>query len=179
MERAAGLNCLDASSGMEVLDIVDGADRVVDQAPRDEVHAKRLLHRMAFVIAKDRSGVVYLNSRAHGLYRGCLDVLSEHVRSGERYDEAAWRGLKEEYGVPSGVLAPLFRVYHESSKAERGFGMVFEYTGKPVETGPEVAEVVAVPVERLRQRLKEEFTPWGSSVLQLWLNLTAKGMEKR
>ncbi|HEY6708773.1 MAG TPA: NUDIX hydrolase, partial [Actinomycetota bacterium] len=42
--------------GDELLDVVDEQDRVVGQATRREVRARRLLHRFSSVLCRDGAG---------------------------------------------------------------------------------------------------------------------------
>jgi isopentenyl-diphosphate delta-isomerase type 1 len=86
----------------EVFDVVDEQDRVVGQATRAEVHARRLLHRATHVLVFDRAGKVFLQKRSmlKDSAPGCWDSsCSGHLDRGEDYLTAAVRELREEIGV--------------------------------------------------------------------------------
>jgi isopentenyl-diphosphate delta-isomerase type 1 len=85
----------------ELFDVVDFEDRVTGQAPRREVHARRLLHRAIHVMVHDPNGRLFLQRRSMGkdTFPGCWDTsCSGHVDAGEDYPGAARRELGEELG---------------------------------------------------------------------------------
>jgi isopentenyl-diphosphate delta-isomerase type 1 len=90
-----------AADPSEIFDIVDAEDRVVGQAPRGEVHAKKLLHRAIHVMVHDAAGKLFLQRRSLGKdsFPGCWDSsCSGHLDAGEDYLTAARRELGEEIG---------------------------------------------------------------------------------
>jgi isopentenyldiphosphate isomerase len=102
----------------EVLDIVDEQDRVVGQAPRREVYARRLRHRSVFVLARDPAGRVFVHRRTARklVFPSLYDMfVGGVVGAGESYDEAALREAGEELGV-AGLPQPepLFRFLYET-----------------------------------------------------------------
>ena len=104
-------------SADEVLDVVDERDRVVGQARRAEVYARRLRHRCAFVLARDADGRVFVHRRTARklVFPSLYDMFVGGVlATGESYDEAARREAEEELGV-TGLPAPtpLFRFLYE------------------------------------------------------------------
>jgi isopentenyl-diphosphate delta-isomerase len=83
----------------ELFDVVDPNDHVVAQAPRREVHAKKLLHRAVHVLIHDAIGRLFLQRRSPGkdTFPNCWDSsCSGHVDAGENYATAARRELAEE-----------------------------------------------------------------------------------
>jgi isopentenyl-diphosphate delta-isomerase len=85
----------------ELFDVVDADDHVVSQAPRHEVHARKLLHRAIHVLVHDVKGNLFLQRRSlsKDTFPGCWDSsCSGHVDAGEDYETAAWRELGEELG---------------------------------------------------------------------------------
>jgi isopentenyldiphosphate isomerase len=87
----------------ELLDVVDAGDRVVGQAPRGEVMARRLRHRCASIRVRDAQGRIFLHRRTAGklVFPSMYDpVVGGVVGAGESYDEAAVREAREELGVP-------------------------------------------------------------------------------
>lgn len=89
----------------EIFDVVDASDRVIGQAPRTLVHAKKWLHRAVHILVRNSQGEVYLQKRSmkKDLLPGVWTTsASGHVDSGESYDSAAARELREELGIDSG-----------------------------------------------------------------------------
>jgi len=98
----------DYSSPDEVFDVVDREDRVVGQAPRREVHARKLLHRAVHVLVHDATGHWFLQRRSlkKDTFPGCWDSsCSGHVDAGEDYPTAARRELGEELGWEDDTMA--------------------------------------------------------------------------
>ncbi len=86
----------------EIFDIVDEEDRVIGQAARSVVHTKNLLHRAVsiFVLKPDGRLLLQLRSDSKDQYPGCYtSSASGHVDSGEDYDTAAVRELREELSL--------------------------------------------------------------------------------
>ena len=86
----------------EIFDVVDEQDRVVTQAPRSVVHARKLLHRAVHVFVFNSRGALLLQKRsAHkDEYPLCYtSSASGHLAAGESYEAAAPRELHEELGL--------------------------------------------------------------------------------
>ena len=94
----------------ELFDIVDDEDRVIGVARRADVHAKGLLHRAVHILVCRRNGEVFLQQRSmeKDSHPGKWDSsASGHLDSGERYDVAAVRELREELGIEVEELVEL------------------------------------------------------------------------
>lgn len=90
----------------ELFDFVDADDNVIGQAPRNEVHARRLLHRAVHVFLFKPCGELLLQMRSASKDEYPLTYTSSasgHVDAGETYDHAALRELQEELAL----VAPL------------------------------------------------------------------------
>ena len=97
----------------EIFDIVDAADRVIGQAPRSEVHARRLLHRAVNIFVFNTAGELLVQKRSASKDQFPLCYTSSasgHVSSGESYDQTAPRELAEELGL-SGTLEFLVKLF--------------------------------------------------------------------
>lgn len=98
----------------ELFDIVNERDEVTGRATRREVHAKKLRHRATHVVVGDARGRVFLQKRSalKDTAPGRWDsACSGHVDSGETYEAAAVRELREEIGIDAagpGALETLF-----------------------------------------------------------------------
>lgn len=97
----------------ELFDVVDPTDRVVGTARRAEVHAHGLLHRAVHILVQRSDGAIFLQKRSMGkdCHPGLWDSsASGHLDSGESYDTAAYRELREELGVEVTALRKLARL---------------------------------------------------------------------
>jgi isopentenyldiphosphate isomerase len=94
----------------EWFDVVDEQDRVTGRARRGEVHARGLRHRAVHVLVQRPDGALFLQQRSLGKDSspGLWDSsASGHLDSGEDYDAAAVRELREELGVDVEALERL------------------------------------------------------------------------
>jgi CheY-like chemotaxis protein/8-oxo-dGTP pyrophosphatase MutT (NUDIX family) len=90
----------------EVVDVVDDEDRVVGQATRREVYARRLRHRVVAVMARRSTGEVFVHRRPPDkqIFPSRYDMfLGGAVGAGEDYETAARRELAEELGIDAAV----------------------------------------------------------------------------
>src|SRR5690606_41586717 len=86
----------------ELLDIVDDNDHVIGQESRTIVHQRGLQHRgvHVFLFTDDGKMLIQKRSADRAASPSLLDCsISEHVKAGEDYHDAAIRGMKEELGV--------------------------------------------------------------------------------
>src|SRR5476651_2121401 len=100
-------------SATEIFDVVDELDRVIGQAPRVEVHARKLRHRAVHILLFNPQGELYLQKRSatKDSFPLCYDSsASGHVDTGEDYAACAVRELREELGITGGPLQPLFKL---------------------------------------------------------------------
>ncbi|MEY9873637.1 8-oxo-dGTP pyrophosphatase MutT (NUDIX family) [Streptacidiphilus sp. MAP12-33] len=126
----------------EILDVVDAEDRVVGQAPRGEVMAKRLRHRCVFILATDTDGRIFVHRRTPQkiVFPSMYDVfVGGVVGTGESYDEAAKREAEEELGVTGIEPEHLFTFLYTSADHE-WFSAVYRAT-TPVHVAPQAEEV--------------------------------------
>ena len=96
--------------GDDLVDVVDTDGRVVGQATRREMRARRLPHRSTYILVFNRRGELFVHLRTP-----TKDVWPSHwdtcvggvVGAGESFDDGAARVLHEEIGV----AAPLERLF--------------------------------------------------------------------
>jgi isopentenyldiphosphate isomerase len=126
-----------AQSASELFDVVDEHDCVVGQAPRGEVHLRRLRHRAIHVLCIDGGGRVFLQRRSllkdSAPGRWCASC-SGHLDAGEDYDAAAVRELEEEIGVR--VAGPEALTRWLRLEARRETGMEFLWVYRVAHEGP-------------------------------------------
>ena len=99
------------SNAQEQLDIINDNDEAVGRAAKQEIFAKSLPHRIVHILIFNRKGEMLLQKRS-GSCRFCPGFWSTsaagHVQSGESYEAAAKRELKEELGLTA-ELHPAFK----------------------------------------------------------------------
>jgi isopentenyldiphosphate isomerase len=86
----------------EFLDIVDDQDRVLSRAPRSRVLSDYHIHRAVMFFVFDEEERVFVNQRSEtkDIYPGYWSIaFGGHVLSGESYDDAARREIREEVGL--------------------------------------------------------------------------------
>ena len=160
----------------EIFDVVNERDEVISQAPRSEVHARGLLHRVTHVLVFNSHGQIFLQKRSMTKDRqpGLWDSsASGHVDSGEDYDACAVRELREELGLRG--AQPLERVFQINACAETDQEFVRVYRCQS--EGP--FELNADEIERGGWFAHEEVTRWmiarpqefASAFLFIWKRL--------
>lgn len=92
----------------EMIDYVNEQDEVIGSAPRSEICAQKLRHRIAHVFLYDREGNIALARRGKDVSY-CPDhwtsTAAGHIGAGESYEEAARREMQEEIGVAIPLVA--------------------------------------------------------------------------
>lgn len=118
----------------ELLDIVNDNDEVTGQAMRSVVHQQGLQHRGVHVFLFNDQGEMLIQKRSADRANSpsLLDCsVSEHVKAGENYLEAAMRGLKEEMGVVGIEVKPLGKIKMEYGPKDNEISFVYEGRVKP------------------------------------------------
>lgn len=85
-----------------MFDVVDENDLVIGQAPRSEVHARKLLHRAVHIFVFNSRGEMLIHLRSATKDESpntWTSSASGHLSAGEDYDETAHRELQEEVGL--------------------------------------------------------------------------------
>jgi isopentenyl-diphosphate delta-isomerase len=156
----------------ELFDVVDS---VVSQAPRREVHARKLLHRAIHVLVHDSSGRLFLQRRSLSKETspGCWDSsCSGHVDAGEDYLIAARRELGEELGWydESLPLRPLLKLPALPDTGHE-FIQIFLLgpTSGPFDLNPEeITEGRWIVPEELDLLISDDPAQFAGALLFLW-----------
>lgn len=146
----------------ELLDIVNDNDEVTGQAMRSVVHQKGLQHRGVHVFLFNAQGEMLIQKRSADRANSpsLLDCsVSEHVKAGESYLEAAMRGLKEEMGVEGIEVKPLGKIQMEYGPKDNEISFIYEGRVKPedVTFDPvEISEVRFMSLDDIRAGITAE-----------------------
>lgn len=161
----------------EIFDVVNERDEVMGQAPRSEVHRRKLKHRAVHVLVFNTRGELFLQKRSMSkdCFPGAWDSsASGHLDAGEDYDACAVREVQEELGVTlSETPRRLFRV---EACLETGQEFVWVYQGQhegPFALHPEEIECGGwygpAEISAWIQDKPEEFAPGLVLIWGQWL----------
>lgn len=94
----------------EIVDLINKKDAVIGQATRNEVKSGKLLYRCAGIYV-EKGGKILLEKRSamKTIRPGNWSIVEETVKSGESYEQAAIRGVREELGLEAQNLKPIGR----------------------------------------------------------------------
>jgi len=86
----------------DILNIVDDDDKIIDQEPREKIHAQGLLHREIHVyfITPNKEVIFQHRAKDKDTFPDLLDAtVGGHVEIGDSYEQAAVKETKEETGI--------------------------------------------------------------------------------
>jgi isopentenyl-diphosphate delta-isomerase len=162
----------------ELLDIVSDDDSLIGYELRSRVHQLGLQHRgvHVFLFTKDGKLLVQKRNADRATSPSLLDCsISEHVKSGEIYLDAALRGLKEEMGLDEIEIKPLVLFKMNYGPNDNEISTVFQGGVDPdlVDFDPiEIDEIYYYNLDELIQKMKDEkniFCGWFIEVLNWYL----------
>ncbi|MBI5963512.1 MAG: NUDIX domain-containing protein [Chloroflexi bacterium] len=167
----------------ELLDIVNDEDIVTGQQMRSTVHELGLQHRGVHVFLFTRDGKMLVQKRSadRAASPSALDCsVSEHVKAGESYFDAAVRGMREEMGVTGVEIHPLITFRMNYGLNDNEISRLFEGVVDPekVEFDPvEIEEVGYYEVDEIREMMKAgkvNFCSWFIEILNWYVGNPAK-----
>ena len=160
----------------EIIDIVDEEDRVVGQENRGVVHRSGLWHRGVHIFLFTAEGKIVVQRRS-GFRKQSPNALdcsvSEHLKTGESYRDAAIRGLCEELGIKRVPLRRLVRFKMDYGPGDNMISVLYEGTvgEEAIRVDPnEVERIFEHTVSELEELLAQEgvsFSRWFRQPL-LW-----------
>jgi isopentenyl-diphosphate delta-isomerase len=146
----------------ELLDVVNDEDVVTGQAMRSVVHQQGLQHRGVHVFLFNEQGEMLIQKRSADRANSpsLLDCsVSEHVKAGESYLEAAVRGLKEEMGVDGIELKLLGKIQMEYGHNDNEISVIYKgkVDSQQVRFDPEeISEVKYMKLDEIRAGIVDE-----------------------
>jgi isopentenyldiphosphate isomerase len=166
----------------EKVNVLDRRGRVSGSASRDEVHSNGLWHRGVHVLVFNQRNEVLLPVRSskRPSFPGCYDVsVSEHVKAGERYVEAAERGLLEELGISGATLLPRIEFRMNYSPQDNHFSRIYTCTSSEnVKIDKEEVEsarfVDLATLKSLLSQHPDKFASWATEIFKWLLKLPSK-----
>lgn len=167
----------------ELLDVVNDDDAVIGQEMRSVVHQKGLQHRgvHVFLFSDDGKMLIQKRSADRASSPSMLDCsVSEHIKAGEGYLEAALRGMKEEMGVEGIELKPLVTIKMEYGPNDNEISRIFEGRVNPqnVHFDPvEISEIKYMSLEDIKAGIlneKEIFCGWFIQLMNWYFGQPAR-----
>ena len=166
----------------EFMDVVDENDNVIGKATREEIHGLGKWHRGIHVFVFDRAGRLLLPTRSStkDKFPSTYDCsVSEHVKAGETFEEAALRGLKEELKLIKPILKQLLKFKMNYGPNDNTIAILYEcrYRGKLEIDKNEIREAKFLPLERVREILitnESKFAPWTRELLKWYFHMPSK-----
>lgn len=143
---------------VEYLDVVNDKDEAIGRANQEEVYEKKLNHRIVHVfVINPETKDVFIQKRAEtksflpGYY--CTSA-GGHVKSGESYEEAAKRELKEELGLEP-PLIKIGSVEFISGGHKRFIEIFVAYADGEINFGDEVSSGAFMGIEDVRNLIRQ------------------------
>jgi isopentenyl-diphosphate delta-isomerase len=158
----------------ELLDIITEEDIVKGQELRSRVHELGLWHRgvHVFLFTSDGKLLIQKRSADRTSSPSLLDCsVSEHVKAGESYLEAAIRGMKEEMGVTEVEIKPLMKFRMKYGINDNEISLLYEGRIDPAQVKFDPVEIESIQylhLEELRKMIKEDrsqFCGWFIEIL--------------
>lgn len=161
----------------EVLDIVNEKDEIIGNAPYEEIHQKKLRHRVAHALIFNDAGEFLLQLRA--AHKKAFPMhwsfsIGGHVRHGESYEKALVREAQEEANLsllPENFICKGKGTYTDELGHKVAYKTYELHYDGPIEAGQkeEVAALQFTDIATFKNMLtdaKEKFQPEMLAVLK-------------
>ncbi len=167
----------------ELLDIVNDEDIITGQEMRSTIHELGLQHRGVHIFLFTRDGKMLVQKRSADRAASpfALDCsVSEHVKAGESYRDAAIRGMKEEMGVDGIEIKLLVRFRMKYGVNDNEISTLYEGMVDPekIKFDPiEIEEVNYYDLDELQKMIRDDkvkFCGWFVELLNWYLGKPAK-----
>jgi len=145
---------------VEILDLINEENKVIGQASRKEVEEKGLLYRCAGIYVKIGEKIV-IQQRSHNKKVRPLNysIVEETVKTGETFEEAAVRGVKEELGLEVQALKELGVIHIRDKEYNDNFLLkvfLLKGVGKLVFDSIEVENIELKSMEEIEELISSE-----------------------
>jgi isopentenyldiphosphate isomerase len=165
-------------SASELIDVVDADDRVVGQATRAEMRARKLRHRATYILVFNSQGQLFVHRRTatKDVYPSCYDVaVGGVVGAGERYDAGAQRELGEELGITGVAPRPILKFqYEDADNCINGRVYSCSYDGPLTLQAEEIVDGEWLDLDVVFERIRSlPFCPDGVEALARYLDKLA------
>ena len=162
----------------EFLDIVDDQDRVLSRAPRSRVLRDYHIHRAVMFFVFDEEERVFVNQRSDTkeIYPGYWSIaFGGHVLSGESYDDAARREIREEVGLdaPARQIGGFQKRTADERENVKVYGVIADR--EPVLFADEIAQGQFMTLAELNQMIPRfDFLPETPDLLKILIAHTSR-----
>ena len=155
---------------MEYFDIVDENDKVIGKASRDEVHQNKLIHRAVTIFVFNSKNELYMIQRSKDKKLNPLKwqgSASGHVESGESYEEAAKRELKEELNIDAEPNYEFdIKVYSDEQKEH--FKLFSITSDNPITTNEEIEQSKFMSVNDIKKMIENNSNQFRDAFLLMF-----------
>jgi isopentenyl-diphosphate delta-isomerase type 1 len=166
----------------EFMDVVDENDRVIGKATREEIHNSGMWHRGVHVLVFNSKNELFLPLRSarKDKFPETYDCsVSEHVKSGETFDEAALRGMEEELKIINPVIKRLLKFRMNYGPNDNTIAVLYKCKCKDkVEINRvEVKNAKFMSLGKIKELLNKnesKFAPWTREILKWYFRLPSK-----
>ncbi len=163
----------------ELLDIVDDNDNVTGRELRSTVHHLGSQHRgvHVFLFTEDGQMLIQKRSADRASSPSLLDCsISEHVKAGEDYFEAAIRGMKEELGVTGIEIELLAKFRMNYGVNDNEISELYKGTINPIDVRfdpVEIESIAYINMDELKRMMTDEpetLCVWFVELLKLYFD---------
>jgi isopentenyl-diphosphate Delta-isomerase len=157
---------------MEILDVINIKDEVIGEASKDECHQRGLRHRSVFVFIFDNNDNLILQKRSSKKKIRPNKITASacgHVVKGENYLKAAERELLEELGIKTNLIEVLRTIGPYDQDKENIVLYEGHYEGDLDFNKEEIAEIIKMSVNDIKDKLEEKVWNFGSSFKKVFL----------
>ncbi len=121
--------------------------------------------------------LLQIRSPTKDKFPNCYDCsVSEHVKAGESFEDAAKRGINEELGLENITLKKIVKLRMNYGPNDNMITEVFEvnFNGELKLNENEISKIVFIPRENIPKLLEKEnhrFPPWTKEILRWYVGM--------
>ena len=162
----------------ELFDIVNESDIVIGQEMRSVVHQHGLWHRGVHVMLFTDDGKLLVQQRSRDRVHAPLALdcsVSEHVKAGEDFLQAAIRGLQEEMGVDEIALETLVKFKMNYGPNDNEISKLYKGNVDPARVNFDPVEIERIDfyslnhLQEMMNSKESKFSYWFEQILHWYL----------